>query len=166
MFRLTQIRPEGSDCTAPYKVELNGKYTVESFVDDVLLLNNEWGIIGIEDGLSVFGDPHVEYGQGKLKSENFNETISNLKVCSVRASGGWSRMDYIITVEPVMGDFVKVTDRYGFRLEDIFGPMKYVVYAVHDADYDNFSFPIAAFKEHYSAVNECKYLERLILKGE
>lgn len=166
MFRLIQIRPEGSDCTAPYKVELNGEYTVKSFVDDVLLLNNEWGIIGIEDGLSVFGDPHVEYDQGKLKSENFNEEIGKLRVLSARAHGGWSRMDYILAVEPVLGEFVKVTDRYGFRQEDIFGTIKYVVYRVHDADDGVFSFPIAAFKEHYSAVNECKYLERLILKGE
>ena len=166
MFKLIQKRPEGSDCTAPYEVQLNGKYTVESFVNDVLLVKNEWGNIGIDDGRSVFGDPVIQYADGYLKDEHFPESVRNLKVCSARASGGWSRMDYILTVEPVAGDFVQVTDRYGFRRENVFGPMRYVVYRTRDADDGIFIFPIATFKEHYSAVNECKYLERMILKGE
>lgn len=69
MFRLHQIRPEGSDCTAPYDVELNGEYSVEQFIKDVLLVKREWGYIGIRDGKSIFGSPNCEYNHGTLISQ-------------------------------------------------------------------------------------------------
>ena len=45
MFKLIQTGPEGSDCTAPYEVALNGEYTVEQFVKDVILDKRECGSI-------------------------------------------------------------------------------------------------------------------------
>ena len=100
MFKLVQLKPEGSDCTAPYEVQLNGEYTVGEFINDVLKDVREWGYIGINNDRTVFGDPHCEYKYGKLTSP-MDEKFLNMRVTSARASGGWSRMDYILSVEIV-----------------------------------------------------------------
>ena len=59
MFQLSRSGPERGDCTAPYTVTLDKKYTVRTFIKEVLKSKDEWGYIGIENenGKSVFGDP-------------------------------------------------------------------------------------------------------------
>lgn len=37
MFRLTQIGPEGGDCTAPYTVTFDKEYTLEEFVNAIIV---------------------------------------------------------------------------------------------------------------------------------
>lgn len=99
MFKLHQLRPEGGDCTAPYAVDLGGEYTVREFIRDVLLDKREWGYIGIDIGHnSIFGDPCCEYSHGGLKTSLPAEFLT-MKVVSAKASGGWSRMDYLLTTE-------------------------------------------------------------------
>lgn len=153
MFKLIQLRAEGSDCTAPYGVELNDAYTVEEFIHDILLNKGEWGYIGINDGRSVFGDPSCKYSHGELKSSLPPEYLK-LKVVSAKASGGWSRMDYLITPEVVAGEIFRVTDHYYIREEDIMGRCMYGVYENKE------DTPIAIFRNRVSAMNECLYLER------
>ena len=157
MFKLIQIRPEGSDCTAPYDVELNGKYTVEQFIYDVLKDKREWGYIGINDGKSIFGNPNCEFRYGELLSSLPTEFLK-MQVTKARASGGWSRMDYILTVDVVNDVFVEITEHYGICLEDVYGNSGYVVYENGRQGYhENY---IAKFKNRQAAINECRYLER------
>lgn len=99
--------------TAPYEVILLEKCTVREFVQYVLDTNNEWGYIGIynPERNPFFGDPHVEYSYGKLKSKtselNYYFTLKQINqfgefldkpVIKATADGGWSRMDYILYV--------------------------------------------------------------------
>ena len=161
MFKLVQIRPEGSDCTAPYGVQLNGDYTVEQFINDVLLDEREFGYIGIYNGKSVFGDPRCEYRFGEIIS-TMDEKFLNMRVTSATASGGWGRMDYILTVEVVDGKFIEITENYGIRPENIFGDKVFAVYKNGEEDSRKF---IAVFRNMAAAINECKYLERLFKKS-
>lgn len=98
MFNLQQCGREGGDCTAPYKVILDRSYTVRTFIDAVLNgRSTEWGYIGINDGHTIFGNPSCEYRYGKLQNA-MNECVLDKAVISVKASGGWTRMDYLIKV--------------------------------------------------------------------
>ena len=155
MFKLIQMRPEGSDCTAPYKVVLNGDYTVEQFILDVLLDEREFG--------SIYTPGHekiCDYSHGNLLTPVTNE-YRKLKVTSARAHGGWGCMDYTLTLEIVNGDFLKVTKHFGIRREDIYGEKTYVVYDVTDK---SFAKSLGAFKNILTAKNECSYLERIFMK--
>lgn len=103
MFRLIQSTPESGDCTCGYKVLLDKEYTVKEFVDTVLTeKNKEWGYIGIYNPSDFFGRTSgnlcIEYRYGKITTENFGNDILNKKIMSVSASGGWSRMDYILHI--------------------------------------------------------------------
>lgn len=97
MFELTIAGPARSDCTAPYNVLLEDTYNVGDFINDILH-QREWGYIGIYDGKSVFGHPYCEYKGDKLLS-NMPEEYLNRKIKYAKASGGWSRMDYLIWLE-------------------------------------------------------------------
>lgn len=90
------------DCCAPYDVEMSRECTLEELID-VILTRNEWGYIGQYDPRTVFGYPCVEYHGTQLKPMtwrgSFKESDYKRKVMSVKADGGWSRMDYLITLE-------------------------------------------------------------------
>lgn len=98
MFNMRLTAFESGDCTSPYAVELEKEYTVQEFVTAVLSKSEEWGYIGIEHKLATFGKPCCEYAYGKLLYELPKE-ILNKKVVSVRAYGGYTRMDYCLTVD-------------------------------------------------------------------
>ena len=99
-FRLIKSGPDGSDSTAPYNVELHREFTVSEFIDTVLKkYPGEWGYIGIYDGKSIFGNPNCEYKYGGVFIMGITPKYLSMKVKSARASGGWSRMDYILKVE-------------------------------------------------------------------
>lgn len=99
MIKLTQTSETFGDCTALYSVELSKPYTVKEFIKEVLK-RKEWGYIGIENrfGESIFGDPNCEYKGKTIITENLPEEILSQPIKKVRASGGWSRMDYIIEI--------------------------------------------------------------------
>lgn len=98
-FQLLKNGNDRGDCTAPYKVILDREYTVKEFISEVLLIKGEWGYIGIKSKDNPWlGDPHCEYRYGKLLV-NLPDDAMEKKVVSVKADGGWSRMDYLITVE-------------------------------------------------------------------
>ena len=99
-LNLRQSGRAGSDCTAPYDVEISGQCSVDDFIECVLTqFPQEWGYIGVADG-SILGYPRIEYARGKVtvESKDFQD-IRDCIVVKAFASGGWSRMDYLITVE-------------------------------------------------------------------
>ena len=153
MFKLVQSGPTGGDGTASYDILLNGEYTVGQFINDVLLDKREWGYIGIHDGCSIFGNPKCEYRYGELIS-NLPDEYLTLGVTNAKAGGGWSLMNYILTVEPVNTSIFPVTEHYGIQKEDKYGECWFVVHKLPND-------PIAKFKRKESALNECKYQERL-----
>lgn len=167
MFKLTQLSPEGSDCTAPYSVELDREYTVAEFVEAVLSRTREWGHVNITNGDDYFGDKICEYSHGDLKGE-VPEAFKDLKVISARAHGGWSAMDYYLIVEGYakkkyeeiekpgekLGEFELITDSYGVRDEEVNGSIRYCVYKK-----DDLTNKLNSFKYRSSAVCICKYYE-------
>lgn len=88
---------------APYKVIFLEKCTVREFVEYVLNTTNDWGYIGIynPEENPFFGYPNIEYAVGRLKEgstiRDFGELLDK-SVTKATASGGWSRMDYILYV--------------------------------------------------------------------
>ena len=103
VFKLIQSTPVSGDCTCGYNVKLDREYTVKDFIDTVLSeRTREWGCIGIYDQSDFvgryFGNPNMEYSHGKIVTSNFTEDILRKEVKDVSASGGWSRMDYILKV--------------------------------------------------------------------
>lgn len=109
MFKLTHVGGPYGDATSKYSVWLDREYTIGEFIAAILKnLPKEWGYIGI-DGVEVinghhyrttFGVPKCEYRCGKLVSSEFTEEDLKRKIRKVvRASGGWTRMDYLLEVE-------------------------------------------------------------------
>ena len=89
--------------TAPYNIVLHKKCTVREFVEYVLNTKDDWGYIGIynPERNPFFGYPNIQYSCGILKAgsivEDFGEFLDK-PVTKATASGGWSRMDYILYV--------------------------------------------------------------------
>lgn len=97
MFELIQNTPVGGDCTCGYDVKLDREYTVAGFVNTVLKkYANEWGIFEVKRGSNTIDS--FEYSYGKLASES-NNVYQDYKIKEVYASGGWSRMDYVLYLE-------------------------------------------------------------------
>lgn len=97
-FHFIQTGKTARDATTPYAVSLNKECTVGEFIDCVLK-RKEWGYIGIKSYGHIFGSPNCEYqGDKIIKTEFTNEDLSRM-VSTVSASGGWSRMDYLITLK-------------------------------------------------------------------
>lgn len=104
MFKFEKTGDERRDCTTPYRVILDKEYTVKEFITTVMInYANEWGYIGIKSDRDVwFGDPHIEYSHGKILRVASITGIDfplEAKVLSVKAEGGWSRMDYILIIQ-------------------------------------------------------------------
>lgn len=91
-----QIRPEGSDCTAPYKVIPNRQCTLQELIDHVLANRpHEWGYVGIG------GWPcsrRAEYRWGKLLNSDLTNAELKSPIKTIEAQGGWSRMDYFVEI--------------------------------------------------------------------
>ncbi len=83
-----------SDCTNIYEVSLRGKkYTIGEFIQEVFTERpNEWGNIEVND------IDAINYKDGKIIGQNFDNELLNKPIRHVIAQGGWSRMDYVIYV--------------------------------------------------------------------
>ena len=98
MFRMYGYGDVGGDCTMRYGIELDKEYTVKEFIDTILKeKSNEWGGIEIMTGNNSFSEVSYRYNYGKL-SGCIDEKYSGKKIVGAAASGGWSKMDYIIRV--------------------------------------------------------------------
>ena len=97
IMRFTVIGNTAGDCTTPYLVTEYEARTVREFINEVLESRpNEWGEISVVDGQCI-NNPSYEYKHGRLMGE-FQKSILKREIDEVKASGGWSRMDYIIVV--------------------------------------------------------------------
>lgn len=98
-FRFRAIGPEAGDCTTPYEVQIPEGLTVKEFVDWVLT-RNEWGYIGIynPDSDSFFGSPVCTYRHDKIDGEPFPDDIMRKTIKQIYAHGGWTNMDYRLTL--------------------------------------------------------------------
>ena len=112
MIRLAMTSPERGDCTAGYAVRWTGEYTVRSFVDEILkTYPGDWGYIGIYVPVgkrnsfsdAVHGNPYCEYSDGKFVN-TLPEDVLNRKVYGASADGGWSRMDYMLSLNETDGE--------------------------------------------------------------
>ena len=99
-FRLEIDGAERSDCTAPYRVIITEGGTLKDFIDEVLTnCKDEWGYIGIHSETSSLGKPRMEYRWGEPIDRKALAEYENKKVESIRADGGWSNMDYVVTLK-------------------------------------------------------------------
>lgn len=102
MFSLTRTTPVGGDCTAGYHVNLDKEYTLQEFIDTVITNNKgEWGGIKIaRRDCAWYNYPTIGYRYGEITNEpNIPKKVYGYKVKSVSACGGWTNMDYIVTLE-------------------------------------------------------------------
>lgn len=102
MFTLTICTPTRGDCTAGYKVFLDKEYTLQEFVDAILTnKKDEWGVIRIpKRNCAWYRFPCISYRYGNITNKsNIPEKVFGYKVKSVTASGGWTAMDYLVTLE-------------------------------------------------------------------
>ena len=98
MFVLAQCGPTRGDCTAPYRVHLDKEYTVTELVDAIITNNpEEWGNIKLGN---ILGKTICSYRWGKI-TVPIAEQYKDQKIITISADGGWSAMDYIITVSPI-----------------------------------------------------------------
>lgn len=87
------------DETASYAVSNYKAKTVREFVDEVLQNTREWGYVKVVvDGVSWLSYPECEYRWGKLLSTLSSEYLDK-EILSIEGDGGWSRMDYYISIK-------------------------------------------------------------------
>lgn len=86
-----------SDCTTIYECSILRPFTVNDLISAVLQNTREWGNIMIGD--TIFTSNKLEYRHGEILKDNINKQDLDKKVTSVKANGGWSRMDYLISTE-------------------------------------------------------------------
>lgn len=105
LLKCTGMGPVGGDCCGEVYYQLTRPCTVKELSDYIVFHDREWGYIGIKKKGTVFGDPCIEYCYGHYVDKdrkpikfNFPEEIANKQVKKVYASGGWSRMDFLLEV--------------------------------------------------------------------
>jgi hypothetical protein len=95
----TQTSRVRGDETASYAVSNYKAKTVREFVDEVILNEREWGYIKVVvKGVSWLSYPECEYRWGKLLSTLPAQYLDK-EITNVEGDGGWSRMDYYISVK-------------------------------------------------------------------
>ncbi len=106
-LKFKKTHSTGSDETAPYDVILDRECTVREFIDAVLL-RNEWGKIEIRNsfrcvkfnsGMKVPITPCIEYCKNDVTSTNMTDDDMACVINKIRASGGWSNMNYYLEIK-------------------------------------------------------------------
>ena len=100
-FKRVQSGPVGSDEPACYSVFFPGGElpTVGEFIQAVFeKYPGEWGKFMIRQHNKLLGSiSSAWYERGHLK-DDLPDAFMDMKIKEVSASGGWSRMDYILNV--------------------------------------------------------------------
>lgn len=96
LFTMTPVK-DMSDCTTIYECSTLKPFTVNDLISAVLQNTREWGEIMIGD--TIFTSNKLEYRYGRIVKDNINPQNLDKKVTRVRANGGWSKMDYLISTE-------------------------------------------------------------------
>ena len=99
MIKFNQNTPTAGDCTCDYRIDLDKEYTVGEFINSTLIRRpNEWGFFGICNVVFITGRPSCQYADGLLSTEPLPDDILKMQIKKVTSSGGWSSMDYVITI--------------------------------------------------------------------
>lgn len=100
MFDFVSTSKVSSDGTCNYDIKLDRQYTVREFIKEVLSSRSkEWGDVSINNEDKYAEKQFCDYRRGSLISKTITEENLEKKVKSVKAYGGWTRMDYTITCE-------------------------------------------------------------------
>lgn len=103
-FQLIHTGGPYGDCTSDYETSFDKPFKVKDFLSIVEAQKEEWGSIR-------FILPHiwsfeVEYSHGIIDYTDFdkfsgrkNKDLFNAKIKKITANGGWSLMQYRVTLE-------------------------------------------------------------------
>ena len=104
-FKKIYEGPVGGDCCYNEIYEAVKPVTVQELCDYIISNDKEWGYIGIACPGATFGNPNVEYCNGKYVDSDHNpiefkfpSNIANAIVKRIDWGGGWSRADWIFTL--------------------------------------------------------------------
>ena len=90
------------DCTSSYDIILKKTpVTVRELIEDVVADEREWGEISIVSDITHWLDNScaLEYRWGKVIIDNIPEVIKDKEIIQCKANGGWSAMNYWLTVK-------------------------------------------------------------------
>lgn len=89
-----QQGPTRGDCCAAYSVKLSRACTLQELIAYILTQRHSWGFLRIKGNLfSCF-----EYRYGLIIGTAITKVDLCREVSEVTADGGWSRMDYFVTL--------------------------------------------------------------------
>lgn len=92
--------PERGDASRAYRVTFDKPCTVESFIDSIFTQEPvfcRWGYIKLfANENSLYPADVCEYSRGAIVGEVLDPALLKLNVVSVRADGGWGRMDFYL----------------------------------------------------------------------
>lgn len=101
MLNFTSIGKIGGDCTCPYSVTSDTPLTVAELVQQILA-RKEWGNIDFYYGKIEWGTSisTVQYNETQLNNvDDIFVKTQEKPIIKIRASGGWTRMDYDVLIE-------------------------------------------------------------------
>lgn len=101
MLNFMPIEKVGGDCTCPYLVMSDTPLTVAELVQQILT-RKEWGNIDFYYGKIEWGTSisTVQYDEAQLNNaDDIFAKIQEKSVIKIRASGGWTRMDYDVLIK-------------------------------------------------------------------
>lgn len=96
-IKLHQVAGPFGDCTSAYAVEFPEGLTVKEFISLVVNENpDEWGRIA----LGWIRPTLAEYNHGSIVYTELFHKYKTREIFKIEANGGWSLMDYNITLKP------------------------------------------------------------------
>lgn len=110
LLTLTSLGEIGGDCTGPMYFKLARECTVRELCDYIITNKEEWGCIRIQtqhpgfdlsrtkSEIEYFHGEYTNYHRQKILFDLVDE-VANAIVTKVDAHGGWSNVDYILTVK-------------------------------------------------------------------
>ena len=152
------IDTEGKSEKESYEVSMDKDYILMDFITQVLnTRRRDWGKFEIASlGLCV------EYRYGMMKKPDWSTGLLYAKVSSVQASGGFTRMDYFVTVEPDSEKDAFIGPA-PFVNKDLFDDPRDLLIVQLKAKIESFKKYDASRKEYYSkSMQRLGMLESLI----
>jgi hypothetical protein len=95
-FDLFQIHSEGSDCTAPYRLNIIGTPSVSEVITDIKAGREHGSIEVYSKGRNAVVS-HTAYGNN-MSGGKIDHGFDNHIVIGGKSAGGWGRMDYTLFI--------------------------------------------------------------------
>ena len=101
MIRFTPIGEPDKDAMCRFKVLIPEGTKVKDIID-FALTQDEWGTIEVRHGditdVLDYERKTIDAKKGTIKYDQITDEVKGMKVKTITSYGGWSRMDYKITV--------------------------------------------------------------------